>query len=88
VKSSNDKVDFEVVYAEAEGATAIEEIKWSLCRPEALGQRVQSAMWRHFKVFDHGMHPDKKGCVACIICFEAENLIVAPYVQRAATLLA
>jgi hypothetical protein len=49
------------------------EIKWSLYRPEALGRRVQSAMWRHFKVFHHGIHPDKKGCVACILCFEAKN---------------
>jgi hypothetical protein len=30
-------------------------------------------MWCHFKVFHHGTHPDKKGCVACILCFEAEN---------------
>jgi hypothetical protein len=62
-----------VVDAEVEGETANEEIKWSLCRPEALGQRVQSAMWCHFKVFHHGTHPDKKGCVACILCFEAKN---------------
>jgi hypothetical protein len=73
LKSINDKVDIEVVNAEVEGANANEEIKWSLCRPEALGQRVQSAMWRHFKLFHHGTHPDKKGCVACILCFEAKN---------------
>jgi hypothetical protein len=54
LKSNNNKVDIEVVDAEVEGATANEEIKWSLCRPEALGRRVQSAMWRHFKVFHHG----------------------------------
>jgi hypothetical protein len=30
-------------------------------------------MWRHFKVFHHGTHPDKKGCVRCILCFEAKN---------------
>jgi hypothetical protein len=73
LKSSNDKVDIEVVNAEVEGATANEEIKWSICRPEALGRRVQSAMWCHFKVFHHGAHLDKKGCVACILCFEAKN---------------
>ncbi len=38
-----------------------------------VGQKVQSAMWCHFKVFHHGMHPDKKGCVACRLCFEAKN---------------
>jgi hypothetical protein len=37
LKSSNDKFDVEVVNAESEGAAANEEIKWSLCRPEALG---------------------------------------------------
>ncbi len=26
-------------------------------------------MWCHFKVFHHETHPDKKGCVACILCF-------------------
>ncbi len=62
-----------MVNAEVEGAIANEEIKWSLCKPKALGQRVQSDMWRHFKVFHHGTHPDKKGCVACILCFEAKN---------------
>jgi hypothetical protein len=41
LKSSNDKVDVEVVDAEVVGATANEEIKLSLCRLEALGQRVQ-----------------------------------------------
>jgi hypothetical protein len=30
-------------------------------------------MWHHFKVFHHGMHPDKKSCVACILCFEAKS---------------
>jgi hypothetical protein len=30
-------------------------------------------MWHHFKVFHHRTHPDKKGCVACILCFEAKN---------------
>jgi hypothetical protein len=62
-----------MVDAEVEGATANEEIKWSLCKPEALGQKVQSAMWCHFKIFHHEMHPNKKGCVACILCFEAKN---------------
>jgi hypothetical protein len=37
LKSSNDRVDVEVVDAEVEGATTNEAIKWSLCRPEALG---------------------------------------------------
>ncbi len=37
LKSRNNKVDVEVVNAEVEGATLNEEIKWSLCRPEALG---------------------------------------------------
>ncbi len=73
LKSSNDKIDVEVFDAEVEGVTANEEIKWSLCRPEALGQRVQSAMCHHFKVFHQGIHPDKKGCVACILCFEAKK---------------
>jgi hypothetical protein len=30
-------------------------------------------MWCHFKVFHRGTHPDKKGCVACILYFEATN---------------
>jgi len=34
LKSSNNKADVEVVDAEDEGATANEEIKWSLCRVE------------------------------------------------------
>jgi hypothetical protein len=57
----------EVVDTEVDGATANKEIKWSLCRPEALDQRDQSAMWHLFTVFHHGMHLDKKGCVACIL---------------------
>ena len=40
LKSSNNKVDVEVVDAEVEGATANEEIKWSLCRVESLGKKV------------------------------------------------
>ena len=62
-----------MVDAEVEGATANEEIKWSLCRPEALGRKVQSKVWCHFKVFHHGTHPDKKNSVACILCFEAKS---------------
>jgi hypothetical protein len=30
-------------------------------------------MWHHFKVFYHETHPDMKGCIACILCFEAKN---------------
>jgi hypothetical protein len=41
LKSTNDNDnDVEVVDAGVEGATANEEIKWSLCRPEALGRKV------------------------------------------------
>jgi hypothetical protein len=71
--TNNNDNDIKVVNAEVEGATANEEIKWSLCRPGALGRKAQSKVWCHFKVFHHGTHPDKKGCVACILCFEAKS---------------
>jgi hypothetical protein len=73
LKSTNDDNNIEVVDAEVEGATAKEEIKWSLCRPEALGRKVQSRVWCHFMVFHHGTHPDKKNSVACILCFKAKS---------------
>jgi hypothetical protein len=40
LKSTNNDNNVKVVNAEVEGATANEEIKWSLCRPEALGRKV------------------------------------------------
>ncbi len=75
LKSTNDDNDVKVVDAEVEGATATnEEIKWSLCRPEALvGRKVQLRVWCHFMVFHHGTHPDKKNSVACKLCFEAKS---------------
>jgi hypothetical protein len=30
-------------------------------------------VWCHFKVFHHGTHPDKKGYVACILCFKVKS---------------
>jgi hypothetical protein len=74
LKSTKDNGnDVKVVDAEVEGATANEEIKWSLCRPESLGKKVQSKVWNVFKVFHHGNHPDKKGQAACILCFNAKS---------------
>ena len=73
LKSSNNKVDVEVVDAEVEGATANEEIKWSLCRVDSLGKKVPSKVWCHFKVFHNVIHPDRKGQAACILCFNAKN---------------
>ena len=73
MKSSNDNDVSEVVDADVERVTINEEIKWSLVKPEALGRKVQSKVWSHFKVFNCVVHPDKKGCVACILCFEAKN---------------
>ena len=76
LKSSNNKVDVEVVDAEVEGATANEEIKWSLCRVESLGKKVQSKVWCHFKVFHNVIHPDRKGQTGCILCFNAKNYAI------------
>jgi hypothetical protein len=74
LKSTKDNDnDVEVVDAKIEGATANEELKWSLCRPEALCRKVQSKVWCHFKVFYHGTHPDKNGYAACILCFDAKS---------------
>jgi hypothetical protein len=73
LKSSSNNDIAEVVDADVEGATANEEIKWSLVRPESSGRKVFSKVWSHFKVFNYVIHPDKKGCVVCILCFEAKN---------------
>jgi hypothetical protein len=82
LKSSNDNDVAEVVDADVEGATANEEIKWSLVRPESSGRKVFSKVWSHFKVFNYVIHPDTKGCVACILCSEAKNYDCVISVQR------
>ena len=73
LKSSSNNDIAEVVDADVEGATANEEIKWSLVRPESSGRKFFSKVWSHFKVFNYVIHPDKKSCVACILCFEEKN---------------
>jgi hypothetical protein len=85
--TNNNDNDVEVVDAEVEGATA-NEIKWSLCRPEALGMKVNLKCGVTSRCSIMGPIQIRRAMLHAYSVSRQRVMIAAPFVQRAATPLA